>query len=151
MDSADEKYFCQLYYNPKHSTAFSSASKLWQYIKLHGRNITRKQLYEWLSKQDVYTSHHPILHCFARRRVITRGLNDVWDVDLMDMSNSAKYNDGVTFIGIFIDIFSRYLYIEPMKNKSTKETLQAIKRVFAKNQQQPETFQSDAGKEFVGK
>ena len=69
----------------------------------------------------------------------------------MDMSNLAKYNDGVTFIVIFIDIFSRYLYVEPMKNKSTKETLSAIKRVFAKSQQQPETFQSDAGKEFVGK
>ena len=38
-----------------------------------------------------------------------------------------------------------------MKNKSTKETLQAIKRVFAKSQQQPETFRSDAGKEFIGK
>ena len=73
MDSADEKYLRQLYYNPKYSTAFSSATKLWQYIKLHGRNITRKELYEWLSKQDVYTSHHPILHRFARRRVITRG------------------------------------------------------------------------------
>ena len=64
----------------------------------------------------------------------------MWDVDLMDMSNLAKYNDGVTFIAIFIDIFSRYLYVEPMKNESTKETLQAIKRVLAKSQQQPETF-----------
>ena len=138
MDSADEKYLHQLYNNPKHSTAFSSASKLWQYIKLYGRiYITRKQLYEWLSKQDVYTSHHPILHCFARRRVITRGLNDVWDIDLMDMSNLAEHNHGVTFVAISIDIFSRYFYIEPIKNKSTKETLQAIKRVFAKSQQQP--------------
>ena len=52
MESAVEKYLHQLYYNPKHSTAFSSASKLWQYIKLHGRNITRKQLTVklWLSK-----------------------------------------------------------------------------------------------------
>ena len=98
----------------------------------YGRNITRKQLYEWLSKQDVYTSHHPILHHFARRWVITRGLNDVWDVDLMDMSNLAKYNDGVTFIAIFIDIFSRYLNVEPMKNKPTKETLQAIKKTVCK-------------------
>ena len=69
----------------------------------------------------------------------------------MDMSNLAKYNDGVIFIAIFINIFSRYLYVEPMNNKSTKETLSAIKRVFAKSQQQPKTFQSDAGKEFVGK
>ena len=92
-------------------------------------------MYEWLSKEDVYTSHYPILHHFARRRVITRGLNYVWDVDLMDMSNLAKYNDGVTFIAIFIDIFLRYLYVDPIKNKSTKETLQAIKRAFTKSQQ----------------
>ena len=151
MDSADEKYLHQLYYNPKHSTAFSSASKLWQYVRLHGRNITKKQLYEWLSKQDVYTSHHPIIHRFARRRVVTRGLNDVWDVDLMDMSNLAKYNDGVHFIAILIDIFSRYLYVEPMKNKTTKQTLTAIKNVFRKSRLQPETFRSDAGKEFIGK
>ena len=59
----------------------------------------------------------------------------MWDVDLMDMSNLAKYNDGVTFIAIFIDIFLRYLYVDPIKNKSTKETLQAIKRAFTKSQQ----------------
>ena len=58
----------------------------------------------------------------------------------MDMSNLARYNDGVTFIFIFIDILLRYLYVEPMKSKSTKETFSAIKRVFAKSQQQPKTF-----------
>ena len=69
----------------------------------------------------------------------------------MAMSNLAKYNDGVHFIVIFIDIFSRYLYVEPMKNKTTKETLIAIKNVFYKSILQPETFRSDAGKEFIGK
>ena len=151
MDSADEKYLHQLYYNPKYRTAFSGASKLWRYIKLHGKNITKRQLYAWLTKQDVYTSHHPIIHRFARKRVVTRGINDVWDVDLMDMTNLAQYNDGITFIVIFIDIFSRFLYVEPMKNKSTKETLKAIKAVFAKSNDQPETFRCDAGKEFLGK
>ena len=86
-----------------------------------------------------------------RRKVVTRGLNDVWDVDLMDMSNLAKYNDCVHFVAIFIDIFSRYLCVEPMKNKSTKETLTAIKTVFHKSRLQPKTFRSDAGKEFIGK
>ena len=38
-----------------------------------------------------------------------------------------------------------------MKNKTTKETLMAIKNVFCKSRLQPETFRSDAGKEFIGK
>ena len=94
---------------------------------------------------------HPIIHCFTRRKVVTRGLNDVWDIDLMDMSNMAKYNAGVHFMAIFIDIFSRYLYVEPMNNKTTKETLTAIKNIFHKSRLQPKTFRSDAGKEFIGK
>ena len=69
----------------------------------------------------------------------------------MDMSNLAEYNDGVHLIAIFIDIFSGYLYLEPMKNKTTKETLIAIKNVFCKSRLQPETFRSNAEKEFIGK
>ena len=69
----------------------------------------------------------------------------------MDMSNLAKYNDGVHFVAIFIDIFSRFLYVEPMKNRSTKETLNAIKNVFCKSRLHTETFRYDAGKEFIGK
>ena len=58
----------------------------------------------------------------------------------MDMSKFAKYNDKVHYIAIFIDIFSRYLYAQPMKNKTTKVTLDAIKQVFRRSQLQPETF-----------
>ena len=78
-------------------------------------------------------------------------MNDTWDVDLMDMTKFARYNNGVHYIAIFIDIFSRYLYAEPMKNKMTKTTLQAIKRVFSRSKGLPNTFRSDAGNEFAGK
>lgn len=150
MDRSDEKYLHELYYNPKHRTAFSSANNLWKFIKLHGKNISKKELNEWLSKQDVYTSHHPIIHRFARRKVVTRGINDVWDVDLMDLTDFADDNDGVKYLLICIDIFSRYLYVEPIKNKSTANTLHAIKNILRKSNTQPETFRSDAGKEFTG-
>ena len=88
----------------------------------------------------MYTSHHPVLHQFSRLKVITRGLNDVWDADLMDMSKFARHNDGIHYVAIFIDIFSRYLYTEPMKNKMTKTTLNAIKQVFQRSKVQPKTF-----------
>ena len=149
MESEDEKYLHELYNNPKHRTAFSSADKLWKYIKLSGRSISRKQLDEWLSKQDTYTAHHPIVRKFPTLKVTTSGINDVWDVDLMDVSNLAEDNDGVKFILIMIDVFSRYLYAEPMKDKSGPESVRAIKAIFNRSHQQPETFRSDAGKEFL--
>ena len=76
---------------------------------------------------DVYTTHRRVIGRFPRRRIVTKGLNNLWDSDLMDISNLARHNNGITFIGIFIDVFSRYLYAVPMKKKSTKETLKAIK------------------------
>ena len=151
MDKSDEKFLHQLYYNPKHRSAFAGANKLWSYVKQLGRNISRKQVYQWLSKQDVYTSHHPILHRFARRQVVTRGIDDIWDADLMDMSNLSNKNDDIQFLGIFIDIFSRYLYAIPMKTKSTRDTLDAIKQVIKIRGSHPDTLRCDAGKEFVGK
>ena len=70
----------------------------------------------------------------------------------MDVSNLARHNNGITFIGIFIDVFSRYLYAVPMKNKSTKETLKAIKEALRQSYpNQPEKIHTDAGKEYVGK
>ena len=151
MDKADEKYLHDLYHDPKSKGAFAGVNKLWKYVRSSGRKITRKQLNEWLSEQDVYTSHHPIIRRFARRQVIVRGMDDVWDVDLVDMSNLAEANDGVKFLGIFIDIFSRYLFVIPMKNKTNKETLNAVKQAMSDSRSQPETFRSDAGKEFTGK
>ena len=151
MDNADRKYLHDLYYNPAKKSAFAGVNKLWKFVRASGRNITRKSLNEWLSEQDVYTSHHPIIRRFACQKVITRGIDDVWDADLMDMSKLANDNDGYTTIGVFIDIFSRYLYVVPMKNKTSNETLKAIKQVLIDSRSQPETFRSDAGKEFLGK
>ena len=152
IDSEDEKFLKTLYYNVKQSTAFACEEILWGNIKLHDRNITRKQLQEWLSHQDVYTTHRRVIQRLPRRRIVTKGLNDLWDSDLMDVSNLARHNNGITFIRIFINAFLRYLYAVPMKNKSTKETLKAIKEALRWSYpNQPETICTDAGKEYVGK
>ena len=106
MDSKDETLLKRLYFDPKYSTTFSSRLKLQKYAKSHGSRLTKQQVSDWLYKQDVYTSHHPVLHQFSRLKVITQGLNDVWDADLMDMSKFARHNDGIHYVAIFIDIFS---------------------------------------------
>ena len=70
----------------------------------------------------------------------------------MDVSYLARHNNGIIFIAIFINVFSRYLYVVPMKNKSTKETLKAIKEALRQSYpNQPEKIFTDAGKEYVGK
>jgi hypothetical protein len=44
-----------------------------------------------------------------RNRVVVIGIDDQWDVDLMDMTKFSKYNRGYYFILVAIDIFSKYV------------------------------------------
>ena len=73
MDSADENFLHTLNYNLKQPTAYAHENILWRNIKLHGRNITRKQLQDWLSQQDVYTTHQRVIRHFPKKRVVSRG------------------------------------------------------------------------------
>lgn len=49
------------------------------------------------------------------------GLNDQSDMDLMSVETTSKYNDGVTYLVIVIDIFSRFLLVRPLKNNKKKK------------------------------
>ena len=63
------------------------------------------------------------------------------------MSNISKENDGVKYLLFVTDIFSRYLWIEPLKNKTGKEVVSGLKKVFSKGRK-CRTFRVDRGKEF---
>ena len=57
---------------------------------------------------------------------MTLGIGDQWDADLMDMSKFAKHNDGYVHVLIVIDIFSKYLWMRPLKNKSGEAVTKAF-------------------------
>ena len=40
-------------------------------------------------------------------------IDEQYEMDLADMSSLSKYNDGIKYLLVVIDIFSRYLWIEP--------------------------------------
>ena len=50
----------------------------------------------------------PVRRKFKRNRVITIGIDDLWDADLADVSNLKKDNDNIHFLLLAIDVFSRY-------------------------------------------
>ena len=58
----------------------------------------------------------------------------------------SKHNDGVTFLLLVIDIFSKYGWVIPLKNKEGKTVAEALKTIF-----KPEKLWTDKGKEFYNK
>lgn len=51
---------------------------------------------------------------FKRRHTITDSIDTIWDGDLQDVRNISKYNDGIQYILVLQDIFSRFLFTAPL-------------------------------------
>lgn len=80
-------------------------------------------------------------------------MNDIdsqWDVYLADVSNIGKVNDGYNFMLFAIHIYSRYLWVVPVKTKFSHNVLEALHIVCAFGRKQW-TIPSDKGKEFMNR
>ena len=58
----------------------------------------------------------PIIRKF-KKRVYSGSKDNIWDADLADMQLISKFNNGFTFLLCVIDIFSKYAWVVPLKDK----------------------------------
>ena len=68
-------------------------------------------------------------------------------MDLADTSNISDENNGIKYLLFVIDIFSKYLWIKPLKNKTAKDVVKALKNILNKCRK-CKKLRSDNGKEF---
>ena len=61
--------------------------------------------------------HKPIIRKFKRRKMYSSFRDDIWGVNLADMRLLSKFNKGFRFLLCFIDIFSKYAWVIPLKDK----------------------------------
>ena len=61
--------------------------------------------------------HKPIIRKFEKREVYSTFKDNIWGVDLADMQLLSKYNKGSRFLLCVIDIFSKYAWVVPLKDK----------------------------------
>jgi transposase InsO family protein len=143
-----KEYLINNYFKPGVPGAFAGPKKLYNTLKQNKQVVTLSQVRKWLRDQDAYSLLQPVKYKFQRQRIITRGIDDMWDVDLADMSNIANANEGNHFLLIVIDVFSRYLWVQPIPDKSHQSVIQAFQRIFQQTHRRPRTLRSDNGTEF---
>ena len=112
------------------------------------QTVTHSQVKKWLQDQDAFSLLQPVKYRFKRQRVITRGIDDMWDVDLADMANIADHNESNRFLLIVIDVFSKHLWVQPIPNKSHGSIIKAFERIFQQTTRRPRTLRTDNGTEF---
>lgn len=91
--------------------------------------------------------HKPVRRVFARRRVHAEYKDQVWSMDLVDMSEWSKENDGERYMLTIVDVFTRYAWAVPMKSKSAIDTFAAFISVVDLGRV-PARLWVDQGKEF---
>ena len=93
--------------------------------------------------------HKPVRKKFEKRRVLVNGIYKIWAADLVDMQAFSKFNHGIKYLLAVIDVFSKYGYLIPLKDKTGKSVASALKTIF--KERQPEKMWVDKGKEFYNK
>ncbi|OOZ07626.1 hypothetical protein BOW31_12870 [Solemya velum gill symbiont] len=145
-----ENYLNSIYFDPKHPASFGGPDKLYRTVKVEGRyRIGKERIRKWLQDRETYSLTRGARRHFTRSRVIVEGLDSQWDSDLMDMTSLSKDNDGINFVLVAIDIFSRKLWCRPIKNKTGTEVAKALKNIFEEGRQPKYILRTDKGKEFV--
>ena len=148
--SADrvETILRDIYYNLDNPASFTGVEAVYQKAKDFG--ILRRQVREWLEKQYTYSLHKPARKHFPRRRIYVHGPDEQWQIDLADMTQLRRYNDGYQYLLTCIDIYTKYAWVVPVKNKSGQEIARALEGIF-KQGRVPQKIQSDKGREFINR
>ena len=121
MSSNDDNK--SVFYDPSHPTGFSGINKFSKAIRQSARKAQ-----QWLQSQRTYTLHKPARKGgYPTRPYKTKDVDYQWQGDLIEIIPHAKINNCCKYILMLIDIFSRYAFARPLKNKTPDEVVNALK------------------------
>ena len=92
--------------------------------------------------------HKPIISKFKKRLVYSRFKDNIWGADLADMQLIIKFNKGFRFLLYVIDIFSKYAWVVPLKDKKNMTITNAFQKYFKESDRKPNKIWVDKGSEF---
>lgn len=96
--------------------------------------------------------HRPARKNYARRRVIIKGIDDLWQADLLELQPHAKDNEGQRYILIVIDCLSKFVWYAGLKTKTGKDVAQGFENILIEAYpRRPRHLQTDQGKEFYNR
>lgn len=135
------------YNTPGHPIAFSGITNIYNFYK---GLLSIEKIKEILSKVENYTLHreykkgqrNPSFSHFKRYQ---------FQMDLVDIQQLAKYNDGVRYIMTVIDTFTRFAFARLLADKKASTVLSAFKSVLKEAKQNPQILVVDRGTEFQNK
>ena len=145
---AKTEYLTSIYTTTGHPASFSGPKKLRFIANKEGKfHFSEKEIQNFLETQDTYTVNKQVRRRFRRNKVLVHGLNDQYEMNLCDVSKLARSNRNIHFLLLVVDVFSRYAFVEPLKNKRAESVLKALEGIFTADKH-IKRVRSDRGTEF---
>ena len=74
-----------------------------------GSSLSKKKVKNFLQTKTSYTKFGPPIKCFRRLQAFSKYINEIWCMDLAFVDKLASQNNGVKYLLVAVDIFSRFV------------------------------------------
>ena len=89
--------------------------------------------------------HKPIIRKFKKRKVYSGFKDNIWGADLADMQLISKFNKGFRFLLCVIDIFGKYAWVVPLKDKKGISIVYPFQKILKESDRKPNKIWVDKG------
>ena len=96
-------------------------------------------------------STNQLLDKFKRSKVYSSFKGNIWGSDLANMQFTSKYNKGIRFVLCVIDIFSKYGWVIPLKDKKRITIVNVFQKRLNDSKRKLNKIWVDKGKEFYNR
>ena len=118
--------------------------------QLHASGATRTKVEEYLRSEQAYTLHKPARRRFTRNHTYVAGIDAQRQANLANMQGIARQNNGMRYLLIVINVFSKFVLAIPVHSKDAKAITAAFGQVLiTANSRHPRCLQTDKCKTVV--
>ena len=122
----------KLYQDPKFAASFAGKHILYNAVKSKHKATKYKTIENVLKSVNSYTLHKPVTKPSKYRRIFTKRIKYLYQIDLVDMTKFERNNNGYRWIITIIDTFSKKASAFKMKRKSAKSIMTVMTPFYMK-------------------
>jgi transposase InsO family protein len=130
----------------------AGSKKIRHRLKSVFSGVTHRNVQTSLKSLPEKQSVNPIFDNVAPLKPIrASSIQERHQIDLVDMSRYTEFYDGQEYRYILsvIDVFSRYIWLRPLRSKESTEVADALESIY-QSEGPPKIIQCDNGREFHG-
>ena len=89
--------------------------------------------------------HKPVIRKFNKTKIYSQFKDNIWGLDSADTQSLSKKNKGIKYLLCAIDLFSKYAFVVPLKDKKGISIVNAFNKIIKQSNRKPNKIWVDQG------